>query len=154
MSIQSLNPATGELLATYLPIDETEIERRLERAVDAFRIWRGTPIAQRASLMIRAAELLEAGAQGFGRLMTLEMGKPLASAGDEALKSARGCRYYAENAARFLADEEVSTEAERTYIRYEPCGPVLAIMPWNFPFWQVLRFAAHGRQRRVAQTLS
>jgi succinate-semialdehyde dehydrogenase/glutarate-semialdehyde dehydrogenase len=142
MSIQSLNPATGELLATYLPIDETEIERRLERAVDAFRIWRGTPIAQRASLMIRAAELLEAGAQGFGRLMTLEMGKPLASAGDEVLKSARGCRYYAENAARFLADEEVSTEAERTYIRYEPCGPVLAIMPWNFPFWQVLRFAA------------
>src|ERR1700722_858313 len=142
MSIQRVNPATGELLATYLPIDETEIERRLERAVGAFRIWRGTPIAQRASLMIRAAELLEAGAQGFGRLMTLEMGKPLAAARDEVHKSARGCRYYAENAARFLADEEVPTEAKRSYLRYEPCGTVLAIMPWNFPFWQVFRFLA------------
>ncbi len=91
---------------------------------------------------MRAADILERESGQFGRLMTLEMGKPVRAGIDEALKCARGCRYYAEHGARFLADEHVSTEAKASYIRYEPLGVVLAVMPWNFPFWQVFRFAA------------
>src|SRR5262249_49905975 len=94
--------------------------------------------------MSRAAEILEAGKEIFGRMMTQEMGKPLQAAIQEAEKSAFGCRYYAQNAQKFLADEEASTSAARSFVRYQPIGPVLAIMPWNFPFWQVFRFAAPG----------
>ena len=93
-------------------------------------------------MLIKAAEILEAEKEVFGRLMTLEMGKTLKAAVDEAVKCAWGCRYYAEHAERFLAEEEVATSATRSFIRYEPIGPILAIMPWNFPFWQVFRFAA------------
>src|SRR3712207_5604141 len=93
-------------------------------------------------MMLRAAEILEEEAEHFGRLMTSEMGKTLAAATAEAQKCARGCRYYAENTERFMADEEVELEGARAYIRYEPLGPVLAIMPWNFPFWQVFRHVA------------
>ena len=142
MPIESRNPATGEILATYQSLDAAGIELRLGRATAAFAAWRKTPLDHRADLMRRAAGVLEGEAEKFGRLMTLEMGKPLRAAIDEVLKCAKGCRYYAENAARFLADEEVPTEAKRSYVRYEPYGVVLAIMPWNFPFWQVFRFAA------------
>src|SRR5262245_26210254 len=140
--MKSVNPATGETLKTYETLDPPEIGARLDRAVKAFGSWKRTPIEARARHMVRAAEILEQKAQELGRLMTLEMGKPIGAAEDEARKCARGCRFYAEHAARFLADEAVATEAAASYVRYEPVGAVLAIMPWNFPFWQVFRFAA------------
>jgi succinate-semialdehyde dehydrogenase/glutarate-semialdehyde dehydrogenase len=142
MAIQSINPATGQLLATFEPLATASVERRLARAWAAFQSWRRTSFSERAELLIRAAEILEGQAEQLGSLITAEMGKPIRSASDEILKSARGCRYYAENAGRFLAEEDVPTEARRSYVQYEPLGPVLAIMPWNFPFWQVFRFAA------------
>jgi succinate-semialdehyde dehydrogenase / glutarate-semialdehyde dehydrogenase len=104
--------------------------------------WKHVSFSDRAALMNKAADLLEADAQSLGRLVTLEMGRPIGPAVDEILKCARGCRYYAEHAEKFLAEEEIATEASRSYVRYEPLGVVLAIMPWNFPFWQVFRFAA------------
>jgi succinate-semialdehyde dehydrogenase/glutarate-semialdehyde dehydrogenase len=142
MPIQSVNPATGQLLASFDALDQAAIENRLARAWAAFTLWKRTPFSERAGLLIRAAEILEAQAQELAPLMTLEMGKPVRGATDEILKSARGCRYFAQNAEGFLAEEDVQTQARRSYIRYEPVGPVLAIMPWNFPFWQVFRFAA------------
>jgi succinate-semialdehyde dehydrogenase / glutarate-semialdehyde dehydrogenase len=142
MSIESRNPATGELLASYDALDAAAVEARLARAASAFRSWKQTPLAARAGLLARLAERLEADPDGLGRLMTLEMGKLARTARDEILKSARGCRYYAEHGPALLADEDVPTEAAHSYIRYAPVGAVLAIMPWNFPFWQVFRFAA------------
>jgi succinate-semialdehyde dehydrogenase/glutarate-semialdehyde dehydrogenase len=142
MPIQSINPATGAVLASFEPLGEAAVEERLKRASAAFAAWKKTPFTERAKLMTRAAELLEGEAGELAAIMTAEMGKPLRDARGEALKSARGCRYYAENAETFLRDEVVATEASRSYIRYEPVGAVLAIMPWNFPFWQVFRFAA------------
>ena len=142
MAIESRNPVNGELLASFEPLDARAIDDRLARATAAFSSWKRTSFAERSRLLNRVAELLEADVDRLARLMTLEMGKLLRAAGDEVLKSARGCRYYAEQGAAFLADEEIPTEATRSYIRYEPVGPVFAIMPWNFPFWQVFRFAA------------
>ena len=140
--MKSINPATGEVLATFETLDAGAIETKLTRAVDAFQRWRHTSFDERARLMLRAAENLESRSAELGRLITLEMGRPLAPAVDEILKCARGCRFYAEHAAQFLADEEIATEAAKSYVRYEPVGVVLAVMPWNFPFWQVFRFAA------------
>ena len=142
MAIESRNPATGEILASYPPLDAQAIEQRLARADAAFRSWRRTDVAERARVLDKAASVLEANADRLGRLMTLEMGKLVGASRDEILKCARGCRYYAEHGAAFLADEDVRTEAVRSYIRYEPMGAVFAVMPWNFPFWQVFRFAA------------
>jgi succinate-semialdehyde dehydrogenase/glutarate-semialdehyde dehydrogenase len=142
MPIATINPATGETLRTFAPLTEPELEARLACAAEAYRRHRRTPIADRARLMLRAAEILESEKDRFGRLMVTEMGKPLKAAVDEAVKSAWGCRYYAEHAERFLADEIVETSAARSWVRYQPIGPVLAVMPWNFPFWQVFRFAA------------
>jgi succinate-semialdehyde dehydrogenase/glutarate-semialdehyde dehydrogenase len=142
MAIESRNPATGEQLASFDPLDAAALEQRLARAVMAFRAWKKTTLAERAQLLRAAADILEADADTFGRLMTLEMGKLAKPAREEVLKAARGCRYYAEHGAAFLAEEDIPTEATRSYIRYEPVGPIFAIMPWNFPFWQVFRFAA------------
>jgi succinate-semialdehyde dehydrogenase/glutarate-semialdehyde dehydrogenase len=142
MPIATINPATGETLETFAPLTDPELDARLACAADAYRRHRRTPIADRARLMLRAAEILEAEKERFGRLMVTEMGKPIRAAVDEAAKSAWGCRYYAEHAERFLADEVVETSAARSWVRYQPIGPVLAVMPWNFPFWQVFRFAA------------
>jgi succinate-semialdehyde dehydrogenase/glutarate-semialdehyde dehydrogenase len=142
MPIHSVNPATGQLLATFETLDSSAIEDRLALAWTAFAFWKRTSFSERSQLMLRAADVLEAEAEQLGPLMTAEMGKPLRAAADEVLKSARGCRYYAQHAERFLQEEELPTEARRSFIRYEPVGPVLAIMPWNFPFWQVFRFAA------------
>jgi succinate-semialdehyde dehydrogenase/glutarate-semialdehyde dehydrogenase len=142
MSIESRNPATGDLLVSYDALDAAAVEARIARAAFAFRSWRQTAPAERARLLTRLAERLEADPDGLGQLMTLEMGKLARAARDEILKCARGCRYYAEHGPTLLAEEDVPTEAARSYIRYEPVGPVLAIMPWNFPFWQVFRFAA------------
>jgi succinate-semialdehyde dehydrogenase/glutarate-semialdehyde dehydrogenase len=142
MAIRSVNPATGETLGSFDPLDEAGIEARLRLAAGTFLEYRRMPFAERARLMTRAAEILEAGQDQFGRLMTSEMGKPIQAARQEAAKCALACRYYAAHAERLLADEPVEAGAGLSYIRYQPIGPVLAIMPWNFPFWQVFRFAA------------
>ena len=154
MAIATTNPATGEVLKTFEPLDAAQIEQKLQLAASAFRKHRRTPFAERASKMMRAAEILEKEKDECAHLMTLEMGKPLKAAVAEAMKCAGGCRYYAENAEKFLADEIVETGAKRSFIRYLPIGPVLAVMPWNFPFWQVFRFAAPGAdggQCRIAE---
>jgi len=142
MPFETRNPTSGELIATYPSLSAAEVDVRLDRAMAAFRLWRRVSFDERARLMRRAAEILEHDAAELGRIMTLEMGKPIGAAGDEARKCARACRYYAEHAAQFLATESIATEAADTYVRYEPLGVVLAVMPWNFPFWQVFRFAA------------
>jgi len=142
MAIASINPATGETLRTFEPLSEDQIEEKLERATETFRSCRRTPFAERARRMTQVAEILEKDRDRFGRIMTTEMGKPLVAAVGEAVKCAWACRYYAEHAERLLADEIVETNASRSYVHYQPLGPVLAVMPWNFPFWQVFRFAA------------
>ena len=142
MAIATVNPATGQLLKSFEALSDAQIEAKLQRAADTFASYRKMPFAERARRMIKAAEILEKEKETFARMMTTEMGKTLRSAVDEAVKCASACRYYAENAERFLADEVIETGAKRSYIRYQPLGVVLAIMPWNFPFWQVVRFAA------------
>ena len=142
MAIATVNPATGELIKSFEPLPAAQIEEKLKLAASAFRQYRHTPFAERAQKMLKAAEILEKEKNECARLMTLEMGKPIKAAVAEAVKCAIGCRYYAENAERFLADEIVETGARRSFIRYLPVGPILAVMPWNFPFWQVFRFAA------------
>ncbi len=142
MTIHSINPATGQTLRSFEPLTENQIEQKLARAAATFPSCRRMPFAERAERMLRAAKILEQDQDHFGRIMTAEMGKTLRSAREEAVKCAWACRYYAENAERLLADEKVKTHAGLSYIHYQPIGPVLAIMPWNFPFWQVFRFAA------------
>ena len=142
MALRSINPATGATLATFDTLTPAEVAAKLERATRAYRSWKNTSFDERAGCLARAADILDTESERLGRLMTLEMGKPLRAGIDEALKCARGCRYYAEHGARFLADERVATDALESYVRYEPLGVVLAVMPWNFPFWQVFRFAA------------
>jgi succinate-semialdehyde dehydrogenase/glutarate-semialdehyde dehydrogenase len=142
MSIATINPATGETLRTFTPLTPDQLESRLECAVSAYRRHRRTSFADRRRLMLQAADILEKEKEAFGRLMVTEMGKPLKAAIEEAAKCALGCRYYAEHAERFLADEVVETSASKSWVAYQPIGPVLAVMPWNFPFWQVFRFAA------------
>jgi succinate-semialdehyde dehydrogenase/glutarate-semialdehyde dehydrogenase len=142
MAIASINPATGEILKSFEPLNEAALESKLALAAATFPQFRALPFSARAGMMSRAAEILENEKEEFGRVMTTEMGKTLRSAVDEAAKCAWACRYYAENAERFLADEIVETNARRSYVRYQPLGIVLAVMPWNFPFWQVFRFIA------------
>jgi succinate-semialdehyde dehydrogenase/glutarate-semialdehyde dehydrogenase len=142
MAITSINPATGELLKSFEAHTDEELEERLQLAAAAYATFRETSFAYRAERMIRAAEILEAEKEPLGRLMTQEMGKPIRAAMDEAVKSAWACRYYAEHAQQFLADETVETSARRSYIHYQAIGPVLAVMPWNYPIWQVVRFVA------------
>jgi len=142
MAIATINPATGEVVKTFEPLSASELEKKIQLAATTFQTYRRTSFAERSAKLLRAAEILEKEKDECARLMTLEMGKPIKAAVGEAAKCASGCRYYAENAAKFLADEMVKTGAKRSFIRYLPIGPVLAIMPWNFPFWQVFRFAA------------
>jgi succinate-semialdehyde dehydrogenase/glutarate-semialdehyde dehydrogenase len=142
MAISTINPATGQVLKTYQALSDAEIEAKLRLAAEAFSKHRRVPFADRARMMVKAAEIIEAEKETFGKTMTLEMGKPIRAAIEEAAKCAWVCRYYAENAERFLADEKVETAATNSFIRYQPLGPILAVMPWNFPFWQVFRFAA------------
>jgi succinate-semialdehyde dehydrogenase / glutarate-semialdehyde dehydrogenase len=142
MAIATINPATGEVVKTFQPLSEAEIEKKLQLAVSTFRAGRMTPFATRAKHMLKAAEILERDKDKFAHLMTLEMGKTYKSAVAEAVKCTTACRYYAENTERFMADEVVETGAKKSFIRYLPIGPILAVMPWNFPFWQVIRFAA------------
>jgi succinate-semialdehyde dehydrogenase/glutarate-semialdehyde dehydrogenase len=142
MSIATTNPATGEVLKSFEPITDAQLEGKLQRAVEAFNSFRKTSFASRAALMLKAAEILEADKEKFGRMMTTEMGKTYRSAVDEAVKCAWVCRYYAEHAEKFLADEAADVPGSKSFVRYLPLGPVLAVMPWNYPFWQVFRFIA------------
>jgi succinate-semialdehyde dehydrogenase/glutarate-semialdehyde dehydrogenase len=142
MAIATVNPATGETLRTFEAHSEADVEAALMRSADAFRLHRARNFDERALRMRKAAEVLESRQDELGRLITTEMGKPLKAAVAEIAKCANVCRYYAEHAAAYLADEHVSTDAKESFIRYEPLGCVLAVMPWNFPFWQVFRFAA------------
>lgn len=142
MAITSINPANGKTLKEFSAFDDNEIEKRLKRAEQTFARNRREPFTKRAQLMMTVASLLDQEKEKLARTITLEMGKLLRAAVEEVEKCARACRFYAENAERFLADEPAQTEAARSFVRYQPLGPVLAIMPWNFPFWQVFRFAA------------
>ena len=142
MAIATTNPATGETVKTFSPDSPQLIEEKLGKASKAFESWRRTSFAERAKRLTRAAELLEQRKDALGRLMTLEMGKLRKAAVAEVEKCANACRFYAENAQRFLAPEVVQTDAKRSEKRFQPIGAVLAVMPWNFPFWQVFRFAA------------
>lgn len=140
--IATINPASGETIRTFDPISDSELERMLALSLDAFSRHRKTSFTERATKMRRVADALEDQKRRLGEMITIEMGKPIGPASAEVAKCATACRYYADNAESQLADEQVKTEGSRSYIRYQPLGPILAIMPWNFPFWQVFRFAA------------
>jgi succinate-semialdehyde dehydrogenase / glutarate-semialdehyde dehydrogenase len=144
MAISTVNPTTGEVVKTFAPLSPNEIEKKIALAASTFCAYRHSSFADRAGKMLWAADILDKEKEECARLMTLEMGKPFKAAVAEAAKSATACRYYAENAEKLLADEAVETGAKRSFIRYLPLGPILAVMPWNFPFWQVFRFAAPG----------
>jgi len=142
MPIATINPATGETVRTFAPLSDEELEAKLALAAETFQRHRQTSFADRAQKMIAAADILESEQDRLGWLMTLEMGKPLAEACAEGAKCATACRYYAANAERLLADEPIPDADGICFVRHEPLGAVLAVMPWNFPFWQVIRFAA------------
>ena len=142
MAIATINPATGETVRTFEPHSDAQVDEKIALAADTFRSYRRLPLHLRAERMLRAAKILEDEQERLGRLMTLEMGKLLKAGCEEAVKCAWGCRYYAENAERFLADEPAKSTATESFIHYQPLGPILAVMPWNFPFWQVFRLAA------------
>ena len=142
MPIASSNPATGENLKEFSAVDDAEIEKRLSCAENAFRKYRRTTFTQRSELLHAVGELLFQEKKRYAEIITLEMGKLFRDSIAEIEKCARGCRFYAENGERFLEDEIAQTDAAESYVQYQPLGPVLAIMPWNFPFWQVFRFAA------------
>ncbi len=126
----------------FSALSADEISSRLDRAVAAYGLYHGTSLHQRSEWLSRAADILESEREEFARIMTLEMGKPIRAAADEAAKCATACRYYAEHGERLLRDREVTASADRSIVKFQPLGVVLAVMPWNFPFWQVFRFAA------------
>jgi succinate-semialdehyde dehydrogenase/glutarate-semialdehyde dehydrogenase len=142
MTIESINPATGEQLKTYEAMSRAAVEDSIGKTHDAFLGWRQTSFDERARRMRAAAQILRAKAETFARLMAQEMGKPVRDGVAEAQKCALCCDFYADNAARLLAREPVATEAHASFVTFNPIGVVLAVMPWNFPFWQVFRFAA------------
>src|SRR5438094_6824392 len=140
--INSINPASAEVLARFDPFTPDEVDHALDQAEDAFIAWRERSFEERAVPMRRLAALLRERADRYGRLITLEMGKPIVEARAELEKCALGCEHYADHAARYLADEIIPTNAKKSLVAFQPLGIVLAVMPWNFPFWQVIRFAA------------
>ena len=142
MAIATINPTTGETLKTFEPLNDTEIVAKLDLAGKAFERYRQTSFIERSHWLEQAATILDQEKADLGKLMTLEMGKPLKAAIAEVEKCALVCRYYAENAPNFLADVPIETDASHSFVKYQPLGVILAVMPWNFPFWQVFRFAA------------
>jgi succinate-semialdehyde dehydrogenase/glutarate-semialdehyde dehydrogenase len=142
MPIATINPATGETLRTFDPLTDAGLDDKIAHAARTFQTYRRTPLAERAAWLLRAAEILEAEQGALGRLMTTEMGKLVKAGGEEAAKCAWGCRFYAEQAPGMLADTPAQSTATKSFVRYQPLGPILAVMPWNFPFWQVFRLAA------------
>jgi succinate-semialdehyde dehydrogenase/glutarate-semialdehyde dehydrogenase len=144
MSLQTINPATGETLGTYEEMTSDQVRGIIDKVHEAYLDWRLTSFRSRAALIRQAAQVLRSNAREYARLMAEEMGKPVRDGVAEVQKCAVGCDYYAENAERFLAPEVVKTEARKSFVAFRPLGTVLAVMPWNFPFWQVFRFAAPG----------
>jgi succinate-semialdehyde dehydrogenase/glutarate-semialdehyde dehydrogenase len=144
MAMESINPATGEQISSYAEHSPREVRAALDRAADAFELWRRVPVEERAVLAGKLADVLEDRIEEWARLMTLEVGKPIAASRAEIAKCALLCRYYSEEAPAMLADRHIDTGQAKSYVHHEPLGVVLAVMPWNFPFWQVFRFAAPG----------
>ena len=142
MTFASINPVNGETLAEFSELTAGELEARIARAADAVPRWRFTAVEERAAVVGRLGELLESEKERLGRMMTLEMGKPIRAAVEEAAKCATACRFYAEHGPAFVRDQPVEDPEHRSFVTYEPLGVVLAVMPWNFPFWQVIRFVA------------
>src|SRR6266446_2570499 len=142
MSIQTINPTTGEVLETFETFSHEQINDALDQARHAFLQWRATTFAERARYFHRIAGYLRDHKAELAQIAVLEMGKPIVEAEAEVEKCAWNCDFYAEHGATFLADEHVETNAAESYVAFEPLGVVLAVMPWNFPFWQVMRFAA------------
>ncbi|MGL5871551.1 MAG: NAD-dependent succinate-semialdehyde dehydrogenase [Xenococcaceae cyanobacterium] len=142
MGIATVNPATGETIQTFAALTKEEIETKLAKADASFQKYRKTSFAQRSQWLSKAADILEQESVKFAKILTLEMGKPIKAAIAEVQKCALVCRFYAEKAPEFLADATASTDASSSFVRYQPLGAILAVMPWNFPFWQVFRFAA------------
>lgn len=138
----SINPYTGEILGRFTPISDKTLQQKIAHSGQAFDAWRLQRVEDRAALLGRVGEKLRLGKHHYARIMTAEMGKPITQALAEVEKCAWVCEYYAANASRFLKDRPEATEGARSYVRFDPLGPVMAIMPWNFPFWQVIRFAA------------
>jgi succinate-semialdehyde dehydrogenase/glutarate-semialdehyde dehydrogenase len=144
MAIATINPATGQTLKTFDSLSDSQIEEKIQRGAETFPSFSRLSFAHRGQMMLKAADILENEKKELARLMTTEMGKTFRSAVDEAVKCAWACRYYAEHAEQFLADEVIKTTASRSYVRYQPLGIILVVMPWNYPFWQVFRFIAPG----------
>jgi succinate-semialdehyde dehydrogenase/glutarate-semialdehyde dehydrogenase len=144
MAIATINPATGQVLKTFDALSDSQVDEKIRRAAEAFPKFRALTFAERAQMMRKAADILESEKNSIALLMTTEMGKTLRSAVDEAVKCAWVCRHYADCAEGFLADEIIQTSASRSYVRYQPLGVILVVMPWNFPFWQAFRFIAPG----------
>ncbi len=142
MTIKAVNPTTGETIKEYEEMTPEEVKDAIEKSHQAFLGWRRTSFAERGKLMKKAAQIIRDKAEDYARLMAEEMGKPVKSGRSEAEKCAWGCDYYADNAEKFLQPEVVDTDASKSFVTFQPLGVVLAIMPWNFPFWQVFRFAA------------
>jgi len=142
MEFKSINPYNGKEIATYTEHTESQVNEILEKSRAAFESWRSVPVKERCKLLENAAGLLRENAGKYAETMTLEMGKPISEAKGEIKKCAWVCDFYAENAERFLADEIIKTDASESFVSHDPIGTVLAIMPWNFPYWQVFRFAA------------
>ena len=142
MSFSTINPATEEIIKHYDELSIEEVNLKIEKAHNAHLSWKEVPFSNRAELMFNAAKVLREKKEEYAELMAIEMGKPYVQGISEAEKCAWVCDYYAENAEKQLADEVIATEMSRSYVTFQPIGAVLAIMPWNFPFWQVFRFAA------------
>ncbi len=142
MTMRSVNPATGEVIEEFETLSPEQVEHALDDAARAAREWAATPMDERCALVRRAGEVLRARRDELARVITLEMGKRIAEARAEVEKCAWVCEHYAEQGPAYLAPEEIATDASRSYVAFQPLGPVLAVMPWNFPFWQVFRFAA------------
>ena len=144
MSIQSINPVNGEIIQSYAAHSENEVSGKISIAHEAWKSWRHVPLFQKADLLNKVAAVLRTRKDALAMLMALEMGKPLKDGAGEIEKCAGVCEYYAQHGQEYLSDQNVSTEASKSYIAYQPLGIVLAVMPWNFPFWQVFRFLAPG----------
>jgi succinate-semialdehyde dehydrogenase/glutarate-semialdehyde dehydrogenase len=143
--MESVNPATGEVVAEYESHDADDVEARVSRAAETFEAWRDRPMTERRERLSAAAEVLRENTDEYAETITTEMGKPVGQARSEVEKCAWVCEHYAERAGEYLQDEVLASEpGVRAKVSFEPLGPVLAVMPWNFPFWQVFRFAAPG----------